>query len=227
MDKKVFIVIAAYNEESALAGVLHGLRRHGYRNIVVVDDGSRDRTSDVALAGGAWAVRHSINRGQGAALKTGIDFALQQGADIIVTFDADGQHLSEDIPALIKPVATGAADVALGSRFLGKKSNVPPVRALFLKGGALLMRVLYGVSVSDSHNGFRAFSRKAALAIELRMPRMEHASEIIEQIGRKKLRYVEVPVTIRYTDYSLQHSSQGALPAFKILFRMLIGKFMR
>jgi glycosyltransferase involved in cell wall biosynthesis len=227
MPRKVFIVIAAYNEESALPAVLEGLRRHGYRNIVVVDDGSRDHTSDAALKGGAWLVRHVINRGQGAALKTGIDFAVQQGADVIVTFDADGQHLPEEIARLTAPVIAGRADVALGSRFLGTRSNVPAIRALFLKGGAILMRLLYGVTVSDSHNGFRALSRKAAQAIELRMPRMEHASEFIEQIGKKRLRYVEVPVTIRYTDYSIRHSSQGALPAFRILFRMLLGRFLR
>jgi glycosyltransferase involved in cell wall biosynthesis len=227
MVQTIFIVIAAYNEESALPEVIRGLQRHGYRNIVVVDDGSRDRTADTAFKQGAWVIQHGINRGQGAALKTGIDFALGQGADPIVTFDADGQHLPEDLPSLLKPVLAGKADVALGSRFLSKKSNVPPVRALLLKGGALLMRLLYGVAVSDSHNGLRAFSRKAAGAMDLRMPRMEHASEIIEQIGRRKLRFVEVPVTVRYTDYSVRHSSQGPLPAVKILFRMLIAKFLR
>lgn len=226
MDK-VFIVIAAFNEEHALGAVIKGLQKGGYRNIVVVDDGSKDRTSAVAESHGAAVVRHVLNRGQGAALKTGIDYALQQNADIIVTFDADGQHRVEDLKAMIMPVANGQVDVTLGSRFLRPGSNVPFLRKLVLQGGALMFKILYGVKLTDSHNGFRVFSRRAAEKIDISCDRMEHASEIIDEIGIHKLHYREIPVVIRYTTYSKAHSSQGRLPALRIFLKTLANKFLR
>ncbi len=222
-----FIVIAAYNEEHAIGAVVNGLKKAGYANILVVDDGSKDRTSDVAAQAGASVVQHVMNRGQGAALKTGIDFALAEGADIIVTFDADGQHQVSDLKHMIEPVAKGEVDVTLGSRFIAKGSNVPGMRKFWLQMGALLFRLLYGVKLTDSHNGFRVLSRHAAETIEINADRMEHASEIIDQIGRHKLSYRELPVVIKYTDYSKAHSSQGMFPAFKIFFKTITHKLLR
>lgn len=221
----IFIVIAAYNEEKSIAPVVKSLSAKGYTNIIVVDDGSRDRTSEYAKQEGATVLRHVINLGQGAALKTGIDYALMQGADIIVTFDADGQHDAGDIQHLLKPVVDKTVDVALGSRFLKRSSNVPFIRKCFLKGGALLFRIMYGVRLTDSHNGFRALSRKAASKMELKTNGMEHASEIIEEIGKHKLSYKEIPVTIRYTDYSVS-KGQSSWNAFRIFFRMIIKKLL-
>jgi glycosyltransferase involved in cell wall biosynthesis len=223
----VWIVIAAYNEEHAIGHVVKELRGAGYDRIVVVDDGSKDRTFDVATDAGAKAVRHVMNRGQGAALKTGIDYALRHDADIIVTFDADGQMRVEDLPKMIEPVTHGDVDVTLGSRFIGQGSNVPFTRKLFLQAGALLFKILYGVQLTDSHNGFRALSRHAAETIQIRADRMEHASEIIDQIGVHQLRYKEIPVVIRYTEYSKAHSSQGWFPALRIFLRTLAHKFLR
>src|SRR5262249_25034634 len=158
----LWVVVAAYNEEPRLAATLAGLRGRGYDNVVVVDDGSRDHTREVALASGAWVLRHLLNLGQGAALQTGIRFALDRGAGTVVTFDADGQHDPDQIPALAAPVRDGTADIALGSRFLGQAENIPFTRKLVLKGGVLFTRLFSGIKVTDTHNGFRALSRAAA-----------------------------------------------------------------
>ena len=222
----VRVVIAAYNEEGSIRKVLADLRKHGYRDVIVVDDGSEDRTTELAEAGGAVVARHIINRGQGAALQTGIAYALRKKADVVVTFDADGQHHAKDIKRLVKPVVEGKADVALGSRFLRKTHNASWGRALILKGGALSFRILYGIRLTDSHNGFRALSRKAAQKIKLKSDGMEHASEIVQQIADHKLRYVEVPVTITYTDYS-KGKGQGNGAALRIMSKMLLDKLKR
>ncbi|MBI4145209.1 glycosyltransferase family 2 protein [Candidatus Woesearchaeota archaeon] len=224
---KIFVVIAAYNEEHAIGNVVKGLRKAGYHDIVVVDDGSDDRTSEVATDAGAKVVRHVLNRGQGAALQTGMDYALRNGADFIVHFDADGQHRVEDLSAMLAPVLSGAADVTLGSRFIAKGSNVPGMRAFWLRRGALLFRILYGIRLTDSHNGFRVFSRRAAETIRITADRMEHASEIVDQIAKHRLRYREIPVVIRYTEYSKAHSSQGPLPALRIFLRTVAHKLLR
>ncbi|MBW2988357.1 glycosyltransferase family 2 protein [Candidatus Woesearchaeota archaeon] len=224
--KNIFVVIPAFNEERKIERVLQGLKEHGYSNIIVVDDGSSDNTSKIAKKAGAVVLRHVINRGQGAALKTGIDYALEEGADIIVTFDADGQHNPADLAALIKPVKSGEADIALGSRFIKSDSNTPFVRKLFLKGGAILFRVLYGIKLTDSHNGLRAMNRKAASSIEITCDDMAHASEIVEEVAKHKLRYKEVPVTITYTDYSLS-KGQSTLNSIRILSRMLLNKLLK
>ncbi|HLC32913.1 MAG TPA: glycosyltransferase family 2 protein [Candidatus Nanoarchaeia archaeon] len=223
----VWIVIAAYREEKSIGNVVAELKKAGYPNIVVVDDGSKDRTFSMASSVTSHTLRHVINRGQGAALKTGIDYALLQGAEIIVTFDADGQHRVEDLQAMITPVQTGETDITIGSRFLGSATNLPILRRIVLRGGALVTWIMYGIKLTDSHNGFRAMSRKAAEEIELKSDRMEHASEFIDQIKRKKLRYKEIPVIIRYTDYSKAHSSQGAFPALRIFYKMLLHKLLR
>ncbi|MFH1399424.1 MAG: glycosyltransferase family 2 protein [Candidatus Woesearchaeota archaeon] len=223
--KKVFIVIAAYNEQEQIGKVVEGLRKEGYSNIVVVDDGSTDNTTKIA-GKGATVIRHVINMGQGAALQTGIDFAVEHGADIVVTFDADGQHQAKDIKKLLRPILNGEADVTLGSRFLSVHSDMPLLRRLFLKIGVVVLLVMYGIRLTDSHNGLRAFSREAAEKIEIRCNRMDHASEIPEQIHKKKLRYQEVPVSIKYTEYSLKHGQKSS-DAFKIFCRMVLRKLMR
>ena len=226
MGGQVYIVIPAYNEQKLIAKVVTGLKKAGYHNIIVVDDGSKDMTYSVAKKAGVRVLRHLVNRGQGAALRTGIDYALLKGADIIVTFDADGQHNVNDLKAMIAPVAKGEVDITLGSRFLGKKSNVSLCKAMMLKGGALIFRIMYGIRLSDSHNGLRAMSAKTARLLDITSDKMEHASEIPEKIAKKKIRYKEIPVNIKYTDYSIA-DGQTSLAAFKIFFRMIMRWFVR
>jgi len=220
---KVWIVIAAYNEQHSIGQVTKELVEAGYKKVIVVDDGSSDRTSAIAKKHTKHVVRHAINRGQGAALKTGIEYALEHDADIIVTFDADGQHRVQDIPAMIAPIKENKVDITLGSRFLKGGSNVPFIRKMLLKGGAWIIGLLYGIKLSDSHNGFRALSERAAEKIEITMDRMEHASEILSEIKKKKLKYMEVPVVIKYTQYSMEHG-QSSWNALKILYKTIIHK---
>ncbi len=222
----IYIVIAAYNEEKSIGRVLKNLRKAGYNNIVVVDDGSKDRTSEVAEESGAKVLKHVVNRGQGAALKTGIDCALEQGAEIIVTFDADGQFLASDVSMMVKPVASGVVDITIGSRFLGVAKNIPALKKIVLKMGKIFMNLMYNINVTDSQNGFRAMSRDAAQKIEITADRMEHTSEILGEIAKKRLRFAEVPVTVIYSDYSIQ-KGQSWTKMFELGTKLLLRKLMR
>lgn len=221
----VWIVLPAYNEEARLAATLRGLNPRE-RNVVVVDDGSRDDTSAIAFRSGAWVLRHVLNRGQGAAIQTGIDFALSRGAEAIVTFDGDGQHDPSEIETLLAPILKGDADVVLGSRFLGAAVGIPWTRRLVLRLGVLFTRVFSRIRVTDAHNGFRAFSASAARKIRITQDRMAHASEILDEIRRLGLRYVEVPVTIRYTAATLA-KGQSSWEAARIVGQLLMGRIIR
>jgi glycosyltransferase involved in cell wall biosynthesis len=201
-DGCVWVVIAAYNEAGVIARVIADVRRRGYP-VVVVDDGSADATAEIAGQADAVVISHPVNLGQGAALQTGIEYALAEGADFVVTFDADGQHRPDDIAALLKALADNKADFALGSRFLGASIDLPTSRRVLLKAATLFTRLTTGLRVTDTHNGLRAMTKRGASRIMLRQNRMAHASELLEQIARSGLRYVEVPVTIEYSAYSL------------------------
>ncbi len=221
----VWIVIAAYNEERRLAATLDAVLRH-YPNVVVVDDGSQDDTYNLALQHGVWVLRHLINCGQGAALQTGIDFALRQGADVVVTFDADGQHCPEEVGGLVEVIRSGEADVALGSRFLGQAVGMPWTRWVVLKLGVAFTRVFSGIKVTDTHNGLRALSRTAAQKIRITQDRMAHASEIVDQIRAQGLRYREVPVTIRYSSETME-KGQSSWNALKIVGQLVLGRMVK
>jgi glycosyltransferase involved in cell wall biosynthesis len=205
----VWVVIAAYNEGQVIADVIAGLRQTSHR-ILVVDDGSADATADRAQRAGATVVRHPINLGQGAALQTGIEFALANGAEFVVTFDADGQHRAADIAVMLDALRKNRADFALGSRFLGTELHVPALRRLVLRAATWFTRVTTGLRVSDAHNGFRAMTRRGAGVIRLRQNRMAHASEILDQIAASGLNYVEVPVTIEYSRYSMAKGQRSS-----------------
>ena len=200
--RDIHVVIPAFNEAAVIARVVSEVARAGYR-VLVVDDGSSDATADLARAAGAIVIGHPFNLGQGAALQTGIDYALAQGAEGIVTFDADGQHRVADIARLTEALVEERADFALGSRFLGQAPDLPPLRRLVLRAATAFTRLTTGLQLTDTHNGLRAMTRRGANAIKLRQNRMAHASECLAQIAGSGLRYVEQPVTIEYTAYSL------------------------
>jgi glycosyltransferase involved in cell wall biosynthesis len=201
-DTSIWLIIPAYNEAAVIGRVVADVAKRGY-HVAVVDDGSIDETGRRASAAGAIVVTHPINLGQGAALQTGIQFALRHGAQVIVTFDADGQHRPADIESLIDALTTNNADFALGSRFLGGAVAMPPSRRILLLAATWFTRQTTGLKVSDTHNGLRAMTRRGASRIKLRQNRMAHASELLDQIARSGLCYVEVPVTIEYSRYSL------------------------
>jgi len=219
---QVFIVIPAYNEAARLGPVLDALLPQ-YPNVVVIDDGSSDETAQVARQRGAVVLRHVINRGQGAALQTGITYSLRAGAEYIVTFDADGQHNPADLPAMLAPVAAGQCDVTLGSRFLGRAENMPLSRRLLLLAARVFTYLTSGVKLTDCHNGLRVLSRRAARCLNLRQDRMAHASEIYDQLRTAGLQYREIPVTISYNAETLR-KGQSASAALNIAFHYLFGK---
>ncbi|TSC77188.1 MAG: glycosyl transferase [Parcubacteria group bacterium Gr01-1014_31] len=223
---RVVAVVPAYNEEATVGAVIRGLRQN-VTAVVVVDDGSVDATSDAALAEGAAIVRHFLNRGQGAALQTGITYALGLGADAVVTVDADGQHEAGDIPALVAPIRQGLADVVFGSRFLGDGARyVPPARRMLLRIAVWFDRLRTGLPLTDTHNGLRALRADAARAITIRQDGMAHASELLDEVVRCQLQFVEVPVRIRYTDYS-RAKGQGWWQAGKIVRDLLFSRLFR
>jgi glycosyltransferase involved in cell wall biosynthesis len=223
--RSIWIVVAAFNEAAVLSPIVSDLVRRSYR-VVVVDDGSHDATGQIALSTGATVVTHPVNLGQGAALQTGINFALQQGADYVVTFDADGQHRTSDIERLIDALVAHDAAYALGSRFLGNSRGMPFGRRLLLQAAICLTRFLTGLRLTDTHNGLRAMTREGASRISLRQNRMAHASEILEQIAASGLSHVEVPVTIDYTRYSLG-KGQRFSDSLAILFDLSAQKLHR
>jgi glycosyltransferase involved in cell wall biosynthesis len=221
----LWVVIAAVNEGDRIGPVLDDLFRV-VRNVVVIDDGSRDNTRDQVLRRPVWLLTHPTNLGQGAALQTGISFALSRGATHIATFDADGQHTADDIPALVGALSQHGADYALGSRFLGRAENIPATRKLLLRLAVLFTRVFSGVSLSDAHNGIRAMTARGASRLRITFNRMEHASELIDQIAASGLRYVEVPAHVRYTTESLA-KGQRSSAAIGLGFKLLLNKMGR
>jgi polyprenyl-phospho-N-acetylgalactosaminyl synthase len=220
-----WVVVAAYNESPALGEVVVGLKEHGPK-VVVVDDGSSDGTSAVARDAGAVVVRHPVNLGQGAALQTGIDFALRRGAQFIVTFDADGQHQASDVAVMMSALVSSGSDIACGSRFLGRAENLSTARWMVLKLATVFTYLTTGLKMTDAHNGLRAMTRSCAMRIHIRQNRMAHASEIIGEIARLKLKFVEAPVTVRYSAYSLM-KGQKLSNSLNILLDLLIRKLHR
>lgn len=220
------IIIPAYNEEKAISGVIKDLQENNYQNILVIDDGSKDKTADIAKQSGAKVIRHLINRGQGAALQTGHEYALKNGAEIIVHFDADGQFLAKDIENMLSELNNGY-EITLGSRFLDKKPiNIPLEKKIVLKAGKLFTRIFSNISLSDTHNGFRAIKREALTKIKITQDGMAHASEIIDLIKQNNLKYKEVPVTVIYSEYALS-KGQSIFNSLRIAFKLFIRKLTK
>ena len=225
-SEKIFIMVPAYNEEKTLEYVLIDLLNRGYY-VVLVDDGSKDNTFEIArnvqrnYSKKLFLHKHIINRGLGAAIKTGICAALNHGADYIVTFDADGQHNPEDIVNVIKPLINGEADVVIGSRVF---SDMPLTRNF----GNYLMNILtfifHGLYVQDSQSGLRAFTRNATKKLNLRYRGYDISSEIIREIKSNNLKLSEIPITTIYTDETMNKGTNTRI-GLKILFRMVLDLF--
>jgi len=221
-NKKIYIVIPVFNEEEVIKNVINEVRNIGYGNLIVVDDGSADKTFEKAKeAGGMVILRHKINRGKGAATKTGIEAAKLLGADIIVTMDGDGQHDPADIKNLIQPILDGKCEVVLGTR-LKHPVGMPWYKIVQNHIGNLITWYLFGLWVTDSQSGFRAYSRLAAEKINTRADRYEYDSEVIREIYIYKLKYKEMPIKVRYTEYSMgKIQKQGFFNGFKTVYKMI------
>ncbi|MFJ2186766.1 glycosyltransferase family 2 protein [Kitasatospora sp. NPDC087861] len=213
----VWLVIPAYNEGQVIADVVEGARKT-FPNIVVVDDGSADDSAKHIMSTGAHLVRHPVNLGQGAALQTGLAYALaQNGAQYFATFDADGQHQTADVEKMVALLRTGEVDVVLGSRFIEQNGQVPWIKRVVLRTAATVSPTARKLKLTDSHNGLRVLNREAAGRLRITMNGMAHASEIVSFLAGADLRVAELPVDILYTDYS-RAKGQSLINGVNIIF---------
>lgn len=194
----IFVVIPAYNEADAITGVLQQMPNTLYGHSVcpvVVVDGATDGTAEVVRRENYMVASHIVNRGQGDALRTGFEIAQNEGADIVMTMDADGQHRVEDMGPLVRPIVNNAADYVMGSRFLGEYEDSGGARHLGIVGFTYMINLLGNVKITDCTNGFRAIRTTDLAKLDLREDRF-NAPELIMEAAKKDLRIMEVPVTI-------------------------------
>lgn len=215
-------IVPSYNEAKRIGSVVRDLFNH-VDLIVVVDDGSKDDTTEVAREAGAIVLRHKINRGQGAALQTGHEYALGIGADYVLHFDGDGQFNVSDIVPALEKIKTVKADVLFGSRFLDKQSNMPFLKRYFIHPlGKIFNRIFFKIKLTDAHNGFRILNKKALEKIKITQDRMAHATEIPAQVFKSGLKWIEFPVKVHYHTYG--QSGRGAV---KIIKDLIFGNFIK
>ena len=217
----VWLVIPAYNEGPVIADVVKQARTT-FPNIVVVDDGSTDHCARAILDTGAHLLRHPVNLGQGAALQTGLDYVLAQpDARYIATFDADGQHQTHDVERMVKLLRSGAVDVVLGSRFIGRNGAVPWTKRFVLRTVAIASPSSRRLRLTDAHNGLRVLNREAASRLRITMNGIAHASEIVGFLAASDLRVTEMPVEILYTSYS-RSKGQSLMNGFNVIFDLCV-----
>jgi glycosyltransferase involved in cell wall biosynthesis len=220
-NQDVWVIVPVYNEETVIAQVVSELLPV-FPNVVCVDDGSADASARVITRTRAHLIRHPVNLGQGAALQTGLRYALARpDARYFVTFDADGQHRVTDAAQMVRQARSGDADVVLGSRFLSRADTVPRARRLVLRVAATLSRSGRKLRLTDAHNGLRVLTRPVAERLRIRMNGMAHASEIVAQLARSDWQVTEAPVTILYTDYS-RGKGQSLINGVNILFDLTL-----
>lgn len=219
---KAIVIIPAFNEALVLGSVLEGILKQPDLavDVLVVDDGSNDETFAIARRMGVKALKHKINRGQGAAIRTGLDFALARGYETAVFFDADGQMDPAEIKLFLNKIAEGY-EVVLGSRNLGQAVGMPIIKRIIKQAALLFTNLTTGLKLSDTHNGFQAWTMEALKQIQLNQDRMAYASQVINEVARLRLKYIEIPVTIKYSDYSKQ-KGQSIFNVFGILWDLLI-----
>lgn len=226
MPKKdlIYIVVPVYNEEKMIRHVVQDIKKAGYTHIVVVDDGSSDNTYQQALAEGVICLKHRLNRGKGAAVKTGIEACKQFDAGIVVTMDGDGQHDAGDIKTLVGPIQNEDYDVCLGTRQY-KRHAMPWYKRISNFFADLVSYGSSGLYIMDSQSGFRAYSDHALAIINTRTDRYEFESEIIREIATYRLKYKQVPVLTLYTAYSMQKPHKqsfvnGLITLYKLLWHI-------
>ena len=229
IDTKIFCIIPSYNEQDRIKKTIRDVKKI-IKNIVVIDDGSSDKTYEKAKEEGVIVLRHVINRGQGAALQTGNKFAYDNGAEIAVHFDADGQFVANEIPRLLKPLLNNECDVSLGSRFICGAPKMPWTKKYILFPIARLVNyVLLGVKLTDPQSGFRALNRKAMKKILIKQDGSAHCSEILYKANINKLRIKEALMTVIYNEYgqSLFHGKGRKKGGIQIIKDLLLAKIMQ
>jgi glycosyltransferase involved in cell wall biosynthesis len=224
----VWIVVPAFNEASVIGDVVADIRS-AFDHVVLVDDGSKDNTGDIALRAGAHVVPHPVNLGQGAAIQTGVEYARSQpGAQVFATFDADGQHRLKDVVRMIDRLSTDDVDLVVGTRFAEPTASKPPLlKRIILRVAALVSPSSRQLGLTDAHNGLRVFNKKVADRLNITMSGMSHASEFITLAVENGWRVAEEPVEILYTEYS-KSTGQPLLNGVNIVFDGLLrGRLSR
>ncbi|XPP27431.1 MAG: glycosyltransferase family 2 protein [Leucobacter sp.] len=216
----VWVVIPLYNEATVIADVVDELLPE-FPHVVCIDDGSRDGSGRVAREAGARIVTHPINLGQGAALQTGFEYALERGARYVVTFDADGQHRVVDAAAMVQRARAENLAIVFGSRFLDDRTKPGVLKRIVLKTAVAVTNWTTRTRLTDAHNGLRVIREDALQRVKLRQDRMAHGTEIVQQLGRTGLPYAEQPVEVLYTDYS-RSKGQSLLNSINILIELVI-----
>lgn len=217
MKNKYYIVLSAYNEGSHIVDVLKNIKNYSGINIVVIDDGSKDDTSKLAARiAGVWVIKHKINLGKGAAMKTGAEFAFENGANAVIFMDSDSQHSAEDLPKFLQALEKERCDVVFGSRNLN--FGLPLVRYIGNKFASVLVNLLFGIYVSDLLCGFRAITKKAYGKIKWESSGYGVETEMVIRVAKAKLKYCEVPVETIYRD---RVKGVTIMDAFGILLNVL------
>lgn len=232
-NNDIVFLIRTYNEGKRIAEVIDGIIEAWFDNILVVDDGSTDNTKKkLNKFNNLIYLKHPFNRWGWAALETGLEYIRYNhkklGFNYVVTFDADGQHDIKDINHFVKAFEKHEnLDIVLGSRFIKKThSNVPFLRKLILMWWRFFTYMISHIYLTDSHNGYRMIKASSLKNIHLTMDGMEYASELIEQIRIFKLKYKEVPVNIKYDEYTLSKWQKNG-NAINIALKMIWSRFFK
>jgi len=226
-NANVAIVIPLYNEETVIQSVLVELQTlYPTYKIIVVDDCSKDSSYQTASIKDIYILKHIVNLGQGAALQTGIEYALELGCEYVITFDSDGQHNPYDIVPFIEVLQERKVDIVLGSRFLGKTENMPTGKRYLLQAARIFTWTTTGLWLTDSNNGFRAINIAKYPNFKITQNRMAHASEIISIVKTLGMSYVEKPCYIRYTDYTIE-KGQSMWNSINIILDYFTGSIMK
>lgn len=220
-EPRCVVVIPLFNEEAVIESVVEGVKQR-FDRVVCVDDGSSDRSAEIARAAGATVIQHPMNLGQGAALQTGITWARRLGdLDYLITFDGDGQHLIDDVVLMLDYARRKDLAVVFGSRFLDKRTKPNFSKKVVLKVAVLITRLVTGLQLTDAHNGLRVIRSDALAHVNLIQDRMSHATEIVHQLADTKLPWREYPVEVLYTEYS-KRKGQSLLNSINILFDLIV-----
>ncbi len=202
---KITIGLPAYNEEKNIASVITKLKKIT-DSIIVCDDGSSDMTSEISKNLGAVVISHKKNMGYGAALRTIFQKSVELDSDILVTFDADGQHRIEDVNKILQPLENNEADVVIGSRFLDNESKIPNYRKIGIKVITKVTNASLKKKLTDSQSGFRAYNKQALTQISPSEMGMGISTEILIKASSKGLRIAEIPITVLYHDNTSTHN---------------------
>lgn len=226
-QRDVFIIVPVFNEEKIIKKVLIGIKKK-FTNIICIDDGSSDNSHKLILKLKVTCLKHDVNLGQGAAIQTGITYAIRRKAKYFVTFDSDGQHSIDDVEKMLKLLINKKKNIILGSRFLDNNSpkKIPILRRIVLKFAVKISNFFYGLSLTDTHNGLRVFDYKYAKTLNIKLHGMSHPSDFIVNIIKRKLKFLEYPTNISYSKYSIA-KGQSNINSFNILFDMLISRLRK